>query len=374
MNRHIIFINQSPNSMLNDIAGVYKSNQWKTTLICGTNPPFSNNFDEIIYHTQYDRSGTLNRFKTWWKFSMQTIKYLCKTKISCNRFFIVSNPPFMFYFTKKLNGIYQDATFHYLVYDLYPDILKEHSKFLSIPFYIPMKYLNSINFDQADKLFTPSESLTKAVQKYTTSSVETIYNWTDTNLIIPFSKSENNFLLLNKIVSKFIVLYSGNLGITHDVDTIVNAASLIKDPEIEFIFIGEGTGMNSVDNAILNASSNIKRFGWQTESMFSHSIAAGNVAIVSYKNGMEGYSIPSKLPFYFATGTPVIMIGNPQSELGSIILENKLGWVVPNEHSEDLVKLLNQLKSNGFNDYKESVINFVKEKWSLLNANKFYSN
>jgi glycosyltransferase involved in cell wall biosynthesis len=180
--------------------------------------------------------------------------------------------------------------------------------------------------------------------------------------------------LLNKIVSKFIVLYSGNLGITHDVDTIVNAASLIKDPEIEFIFIGEGTGMNSVDNAILNASSNIKRFGWQTESMFSHSIAAGNVAIVSYKNGMEGYSIPSKLPFYFATGTPVIMIGNPQSELGSIILENKLGWVVPNEHSEDLVKLLNQLKSNGFNDYKESVINFVKEKWSLLNANKFYSN
>jgi hypothetical protein len=57
----------------------------------------------------------------------------------------------MFYFTKKLNVIYQDATFHYLVYDLYPDILKEHSKFLSIPFYIPMKYLNSINFDLKER-------------------------------------------------------------------------------------------------------------------------------------------------------------------------------------------------------------------------------
>jgi glycosyltransferase involved in cell wall biosynthesis len=237
-----------------------------------------------------------------------------------------------------------------------------------------MKYLNKVNFNLADKLFTPSMSLSKAVENYTKNSVETIYNWTDSTSILPVLKSENKFLIENNINSKIIVIYSGNLGITHDVDTIINSTLLIKDPEIDFIFIGEGTGMTQVDNTILKGSENIKRFGWQPDAMFSHSIAAGDVAIVSYKNGMEGYSIPSKLPFYFATGTPVIMIGNPQSELGSIILENKLGWVVPNDQPEELAKLLVQLKSTGFDDYKTRVINFVKENWSLLNAIKFYRN
>jgi glycosyltransferase involved in cell wall biosynthesis len=374
MDRHIIFINQSPNTMLNDIAGVYKSNQWKTTLICGYTPPLYANFDEIVHFTAYKRSGTLNRFNTWWKFTKETVKYLSNNGKEISRFFMVSNPPFLFYFTKKLKKKHPKSDFHFLIYDLYPNILKEYSKLLSIPFYGPMKYLNKVNFNLADKLFTPSMSLSKAVENYTKNSVETIYNWTDSTSILPVLKSENKFLIENNINSKIIVIYSGNLGITHDVDTIINSTLLIKDPEIDFIFIGEGTGMTQVDNTILKGSENIKRFGWQPDAMFSHSIAAGDVAIVSYKNGMEGYSIPSKLPFYFATGTPVIMIGNPQSELGSIILENKLGWVVPNDQPEELAKLLVQLKSTGFDDYKTRVINFVKENWSLLNAIKFYRN
>ena len=374
MDRHIIFINQSPNTMLNDIAGVYKSNQWRTTLICGYTPPLYANFDSIIHFTAYNRNGTLNRFNTWWKFTQETIKYLSENKLEINRFFMVSNPPFLFYFTKKLKKLYPKSQFHFLIYDLYPNILREYSKLLSIPFYGPMKYLNKVNFDLADKLFTPSISLSKAVENYTNNSVETIYNWTDTSSVLPILKSDNRFLVENSINSKFIVLYSGNLGITHDVDTIINAALLITDPEIDFIFIGDGTGMTQVDHAILKGSKNIKRFGWQSDDMFSHSIAVGNVAIVSYKMGMEGYSIPSKLPYYFATGTPVIMIGNPQSELGSIILENKLGWVIPNDRSEELANLLDQLKSNGIDDYKSRVINFVYKNWSLSNAIKFYSN
>lgn len=374
MARHIIFINQSPNTMLNDIAGVYKSNQWKTTLICGYTPPLFSNFDEIIHFTSYNRSGTLNRFNTWWKFTQETFSYLSKNKLATSRFFMVSNPPFLFYFTKKLKKLYPESQFHFLIYDLYPNILREYSKLLSVPFYGPMKYLNKVNFDLADKLFTPSISLSKAVKNYTKKSVETIYNWTDTRSIFPVLKAENKFLLENNINSKFLVLYSGNLGITHDVDTIINTASLIKDPEIDFMFIGEGTGMAALDSSILKGTKNIKRFGWQPDAMFSHSIAAGDVAIVSYKNGMEGYSIPSKLPYYFATGTPVIMIGNLESELGNIILNNKLGWVVPNDHAEELAKLLEQLNIEGFDDYKNRVINFVKENWSMLNASKFYCN
>ena len=54
-------------------------------------------------------------------------------------------------------------------------------------------------------------------------------------------KTENPFILKHNLLDKFVVMYSGNIGFTHNVESIIEIAEEIKENEdIIFLIIGEG--------------------------------------------------------------------------------------------------------------------------------------
>ena len=63
----------------------------------------------------------------------------------------------------------------------------------------------------------------------------------NTELIKPVQKFENPIAIELGLQDKFIVLYSGNLGISHDIESILLAAKqLSKQKNIMFVIVGEG--------------------------------------------------------------------------------------------------------------------------------------
>jgi glycosyltransferase involved in cell wall biosynthesis len=369
--KNILFVNQSPNRMLNDIALVYQSEGWYTTLLCGELPPATDGFSEVVQGTVYNRHGIKNRLTTWYKFTTETKAFAKSNVGKFNRIFLVSNPPSLLYLTRLFKKLNRQAEIELLVYDLYPDILTTYAGEVISPFLFPLRYLNRKRLSVASKVYTPSLSLSKAVGTYFVGEVDTIYNWVDVTAYQPIDKKVNRFLRMNNIHESLTILYSGNLGKTHDIDTICEASLRLKSDDKCFLFIGHGEGMRQLKTKVKN-NQHFYFFGWQPEELFIHSIASGDVAIVSYLPGAEGYSIPSKLPYYFATGTPVIMIGNPDSELGRLITENKLGWCFKNGDAKALADLLNSLTHELIQPFRFSVMTFVADSWSVLNARKFY--
>jgi glycosyltransferase involved in cell wall biosynthesis len=369
--KNILFINQSPNRMLNDIALVYKSEGWNTTLLCGELPPAIDGFSELVQRTAYNRHGIKNRISTWYKFTTEAKVFAKEYTGRFSRILLVSNPPSLLYLTSFFKKYNREAEIELLIYDLYPDILTSYAGEIVSPLLFPLRHLNRKKISLASKVFTPSQSLSKAVGRYFSGEIRTIYNWVDVTQYKPVEKLDNQFLQKNGIHESFSILYSGNLGKTHDIDTIYNASSKLNSDDKCFLFIGHGEGMQRLKTKVKN-NSHFYFFGWQPEELFIHSIASGDVAIVSYLPGAEGYSIPSKLPYYFATGTPVIMIGNPDSELGRLISENKLGWCIKNGDAAALADLLNSLTYELIQPYRVSVMQFVAASWSVLNASKFY--
>lgn len=370
--RSILFVNQTPNRMLNDIAMVYKEHGWNTVLFCGSLPPAKNGFSEIKRGTPYDRKRYFSRIKSWWKFTAELKGFVKSENRNFKRIFLVSNPPFILYlgtFLKKHNS---DADVQLLVYDLYPDVIISFAGKLSALVTKPAGIYNRLKFKIASRVFTPSDTLSKAVHRYFKGPVRTIYNWVDLQHIRPVDKATNKFLELINSRDTFNVLYSGNLGKTHDAETIVAAAVSLKDPSIRFILIGHGTGIERIKST-RDAASSLKVFDLQPEELFPHSIASGDVALISYRDGAEGYSIPSKLPYYFAAGTPVIMIGNPESELAKLITFNGLGWCVPNHRQDELIRLLSHLKNSDLTSFRQRVREYVKQNWSETNAKLFYN-
>ena len=67
-----------------------------------------------------------------------------------------------------------------------------------------------------------------------------IPDWADTTAIAPGPK-RNAFAEAHGLADKFVVMHSGNLGLSQSLETIVEAAALLRDiPDFQLVFQGEG--------------------------------------------------------------------------------------------------------------------------------------
>ncbi len=372
MNKSIIFINQSPNDMLCDIGEAYKLSGYQCTLISGNRIKGDEVFHKVVTFHSYQRTTSLSRLKSWWKFYTEVKKWLSNNHVDFEELFLVTNPPFLLYLPYYLKNI-RNKTLHALVYDLYPDILRNMLPGFLIE--LPARYLAHLNkksYPLFKHIYSPSYSLSRAISQYCNTPVQTIYNWTDLSKIKPVNKKENPFIQKNNLQHKFIVLYSGNLGRTHDVETILSCATLTREhQDIIYVFIGEGEGMDPVKKEISSGASNIVFLEMQSDDMYQYSISCGDRAWVGYKKGFEAYSIPSKLPNYLASGTPVISIGATDSELSLLLTGNQIGFAVDNNDSSALAAIIIKAYSHPDKDIRDKCLTFAHEHFSKKNAKMF---
>lgn len=157
--------------------------------------------------------------------------------------------------------------------------------------------------------------------------IAVVPNWASTHLI-PISQNKNEFLDAHKLHGKFVVMYSGNMGISHDFYSILQVAKQLQNiPEIIFVFIGRGNKRNIIKNYISQKSCNLLLFDYQEAHMLPHSLSAASVHFVSLKKGFEGMLVPSKFYGILASGRPLIYEGDDYSEIALAIKEANCGLV-----------------------------------------------
>ncbi len=89
-------------------------------------------------------------------------------------------------------------------------------------------------------------------------------------------------------------MYSGNMGLGHDIKTMLEAARCLQDePKIHFMFIGAGPKWQTAEETLQRESlPNVTLLGWQPEETLPYSLATADVALVSLEDGIEGLAIP----------------------------------------------------------------------------------
>ncbi|MEM9980479.1 MAG: glycosyltransferase family 4 protein, partial [Cyanobacteria bacterium P01_D01_bin.2] len=131
-----------------------------------------------------------------------------------------------------------------ILYDLYPDIAIELGV---VDYHHPVakfwRWLNQRVWRRAKSLIVLSPSMKERVVGHCpdiADRVEVIHSWADPELIKPIEKKDNWFARKYDLVDTFTVLYSGNMGRCHDIDTIFEAAKLLRNERIKFVCIGGG--------------------------------------------------------------------------------------------------------------------------------------
>jgi colanic acid biosynthesis glycosyl transferase WcaI len=162
----------------------------------------------------------------------------------------------------------------------------------------------------------------------------------------------NPFRAEHGLDDRFVVMYSGNMGLAHTLTPILEAATALRqNPHVCFVFIGDGARRAELEAGVAARQlASVRFLPYQPRERLAESLSAADVHLISMQPEATGLLMPSKLYGILASGSAVIAIADPQSELAELIQERTLGYVcdprTPDGGAERLAYVINFLVDN----------------------------
>ncbi|MBJ7498543.1 MAG: glycosyltransferase family 4 protein [Sphingopyxis sp.] len=267
-----------------------------------------------------------------------------------DRLLIVTNPPTL----PPLVGLiarWKGMDAHLLVHDVYPEVLAA-TGFMrrdSLPYRL-LERLFSATFALYGSIVVLGRDMADLVHQKLRGAhrrITIIPNWGDVDEVVPLVREENPFFDLNRIDAPCVIQFSGNIGRTHDVETIIAAARRLGTrDDILFVFAGYGGKTDVIGQAIASGElPNIRLLPRQPRELLGPMLASATATIISFVDEMKGLSVPSRMYNVLSAGTPIIAIADADSELALVVGEEKAGWVLPTGDAEALLTLIMRIAS-----------------------------
>lgn len=154
-------------------------------------------------------------------------------------------------------------------------------------------------------------------------------NWAHDDLVTPMG-TDTWYRQEWNLGSKFVVLYSGNMGVKQGLDSLLEAAADLRQMrDIVFVVVGDGGEKPALmQRASEMGLHNIQFQPLQPMERLSELLATADVAVVPQKRGVKDIVLPSKLGNLLASGRPVIAGADADTEFGRIVLESGCGVLV----------------------------------------------
>ena len=327
----------------------------------------------LIKSVGYNRSSLLTRAISWLLYSAGAFLRILFTPRD-TLLFAVSNPPTLGVVT-WLATLITGHKYIVLVYDIHPDTLVQFGKLSPNSVVTKIwRWINRIVYQNSLGIYTIGKVMAKRlennfdVSKTKLGQVGVIPPWADVNTLKPLNKSDNVFAHEVECVDKVTVLYSGNMGISHDIESMLEAAKILSDEDsINFIFIGEGQKWQYVLDQINEHNlQNVKIFPFQPEEKLKYTMTVGDISLVALDKGAEGLMIPSKLYYYMASGAAIVGISTGENELNKTIIDNKIGVAVQPGSAQVLADCILTLSKdkNKLIDYKKKARITAEQQYS----------
>lgn len=162
-------------------------------------------------------------------------------------------------------------------------------------------------------------------------------NWADGEAIQPSPVPEG--FPLN-------ILYSGNLGLAHDVASITAVVSRFCGcGDISFTFAGGGARRAELETFCSSRRvENVSFQGFASKARFLSNLAACHIGLLTLRPECVGTVVPSKMYSFLAAGRPFLFIG-PKDSTPALIARQGCGWAFENEDVEGVCGLIEELKS-----------------------------
>jgi len=186
------------------------------------------------------------------------------------------------------------------------------------------------------------------VKHHVSDKLAVIPPWGEEDDVKPIAHAQNPFREKHGLQGKTVVMYSGTLGPSNPVDTLLDAAQHFEaDPSLVFVFVGGGTGMRAVRE---RNRPNIVCLPYEPLERMRYSLAAADVHVVSLGPEMVGIVHPCKVYGAMATARPILFLGPDQSHVSDMMQEADFGWHVRHGDVEGAIAALREVLSSNPDD------------------------
>jgi len=168
-----------------------------------------------------------------------------------------------------------------------------------------------------------------------------IADWADTAAVAPGPK-RNPFSAAHGLADKFVVMHSGNIGLSQGLETVVDAAALLRDiPDLQVVFVGEGVKKADLQaRAAALGLTNVTFLPFTPKERLGESFASADVFIVSLQRGLAGYIVPSKLYGILAAGRAYVAAVEEDCEVASITRTHDSGRLAEPGNPQSMAEVI----------------------------------
>lgn len=246
--------------------------------------------------------------------------------------FVSTSPPFTGAFGTLLARFKRAALFFWVM-DLNPDQLIQTGA-------IGPKHPAAIIFDAGNRITLRRCDGVVALDRFMAERVNRKVDvgdrmailppWPHEDHVEPVEHEDNDFRKQHGLEGKFVVMYSGNHGMTTPVTTVLDAALELQDREdLVFMFIGGGVGKADVRRVIEEHSpKNIIDLPYQPFDRLRFSLSAADLHVVTMVDPAVGCIHPCKVYGAMAVGRPILFVGPRPSHVTDLLDGQDVGWHV----------------------------------------------
>jgi colanic acid biosynthesis glycosyl transferase WcaI len=240
------------------------------------------------------------------------------------------------------------------VHDVYPDVGITLGIFKSRAQIALVGWLERFCLSHASFVRILSGSFRASLQRRNIpgSKIALIYDWVDTELIQP-QEHDNPFAQQYKLSHDFVVMYAGNIGLSQGLEHILSSAELLaENTEMRFVFVGNGTGLETLQNQATQMKlQNVHFIPFQPRERLPQVLASADISVVIIRPGIGSSSLPSKIYSIMASGRPILISVDEKSEAWGLIQRAGAGmWVDPENPSGMAEGIMTLKQDSGLRD------------------------
>lgn len=261
--------------------------------------------------------------------------------------YTISQPPILGGLIGTIGKLLKRSKHIYNIQDFNPEQAKAVGFMQNARLMKLAQWVDTLNCKLADHIITVGQDMQETLlnrfadKKVTDNTV--INNWTNEQEIIPLSREHpqvQGFLEKHGLQNKFIVMYSGNLGLYYDLENLIKQTIAFRHLDnLAFVFIGEGAVKAKMQEYVAEHElSQVYFLPYQPKEDLVYSLNAAHVHLVVNQKGIKGVSVPSKIYGVMAAGKPVLGVLESGSEAYRLIRESNCGLLMEPHSYEEVIR------------------------------------
>ncbi len=228
--------------------------------------------------------------------------------------------------------------------DVFPEIATELDRLRNPAVIGVLRGLVGAYLRRADRIVAIGETMRERLEAKGAppERLRVIPNWVDTREITPQPR-DNPWAAQHDFVGRFVVMHSGNVGHAQDLDSLVRAATFVRDlDDLRIVIAGFGARHGEMVALAerLEVETTLRFLPYQKRERLPLSLSSADIHVVGLAKGLAGYVVPSRLYGILSAGRPVIASADDTSETARLVREVGCGVVIPPSRPDLLARTI----------------------------------